>query len=159
MEKNSYHSKILLASVGAGLLAGLAGTAAMNFSKKITEKISGNKHDEAIVAIAKKIFHYYPSKDKEPGFVNVITYSYGSANGIIRSFLSSAGIKNFAATAIHFGIISSMVVLVEPMFNVAPPINKRKTLKLAMNLFHHAVYTAVSGLVFDSIIKKIHSTI
>ena len=157
MGNNSYHLKSLLPAVGAGLLAGLAGTAAMSIFQKITEKITGNKPDESTVAIAKKILNYYPSKGKELGFANAVTYSYGSANGIIRSLLSFAGTKNFNATAIHFGIISAMVITVEPMLDVAPALLKRNPEKFALTLFHHALYAVVTGLVFDTIIKKLNS--
>ena len=89
------------AAIGKGLIAGCAGTIAMTISQKIEMKLTGRKPSQATVKQLKKFCIFILIKMMLNKFSNEIHYSYGSVNGVLRGFLSLAGITGFAATSLH----------------------------------------------------------
>ncbi len=151
MRSIPHTSASLFKTIGMGLLAGFAGTVAMNISKKIEEKITGKKRNNATVEAVKKVFDIQPSKNNEELFTKSVVYGYGSANEIFRSGLALAGIKGLSANALHYAIICTTIITLEPMLDVAPPITERNPGEVAAEFFHHAVYAIVTGIVFDAL--------
>ncbi len=151
MRSKSHTSASLFNTICRGLLAGFGGTVARNISKKIEESITGKKRSNATVKAVEKVFNIQPSKNNKELFTKSIVYGYGSANGIIRSALSLAGIKGLSATTLHYAIICTTVITVEPMLDVAPPITQRNPGEVAAEFFHHAVYAIVTGVVFNAL--------
>ena len=139
------------AAIGKGLIAGLAGTIAMTVSQKIEMKITGRKPGNATVKAVKKVLHIHPGKDHAQDFSNEIHYTYGSVNGVLRGLLSMVGITGFTATSIHLAAIWGTAITIEPKLDIAPPVTDWSPKDIAIDIFHHAVYAIVTGLVFDAI--------
>ena len=114
-------------------------------------KITGRKPSQAIVKAVKKVLHIHPDKDNAENFSNEIHYTYGSVNGVLRGLLSIAGITGFTASSLHLAAIWATAITIEPALDIAPPVNQWKPKEIAIDIFHHAVYAVVTGVVFDAI--------
>lgn len=139
-------------AVGRGLIAGLVGTIAITLSMKIERMITKKSPGFAPGDAASKALSIEASDREEWGkFSNEVHWTYGTVWGVGRGLLSLVGLKGWQATAVHFAAIYYTGITIEPDFEVAPPINEWTKKEVAVFTLHHAVYSAVAGLVFDAI--------
>lgn len=139
-------------ALGKGLIAGLVGTAAITFSQAIERKITGRPTSFAPGDAASKALDIEASKmEARKKFSDEVNWVYGTSWGSARGILSLLGLKGFPATAIHWAAIFYTAITIEPDFEVAPPINEWSKKDLALFAFHHVIYAATAGLVFDAI--------
>ncbi|MEO6813652.1 MAG: hypothetical protein ABI172_06950 [Ginsengibacter sp.] len=138
--------------IGKGLIAGLAGTAAITLSQTIEMKITHRPSSFAPADAASKALGIEAStRENRKKFSNEVHWTYGTLWGMPRGILSLIGIKGWPATAIHLAAIFYTALTIEPDFEVAPPIEEWSKKEIAMAGFHHAVYAVAAGLVFDAI--------
>jgi len=143
------------AALGKGLIAGLAGTAAITLSQAIERKITGKATNFAPGDAASKALDIEASKmEARRKFSDEVNWVYGTSWGSARGILSLIGLKGLPATAIHFAAILYTATTIEPDFEIAPPINEWRKFDLAMLAIHHVIYAATSGFVFDAINKN-----
>jgi hypothetical protein len=140
----------LAASIGKGLVAGLAGTVAMTVSQMVEMKITKRKPSTAPADAVKKTLHIIPEPGNKKKFANEIHYAYGTSWGIARGLLSLAGLSGFTATAAHFAALWGTAITIEPGLHLAPPVTKWKPKDIAIDIFHHAVYALVAGIVYEA---------
>ncbi|SRR6185312_1631153 len=146
-------------AIGKGLIAGLAGTAAITLSMKIERMITKKPTSFAPGDAASKALGIEASdREQWPKFSNEVHWTYGTIWGIGRGLLSAAGMKDGPATAIHFAAIFYTALTIEPDFEVAPPINEWSKKEIAVFALHHIIYSAVAGRVFDAINKDEQDT-
>ena len=69
---------------------------------------------------------------------------------IVRGLLSLVGLTGFAATSVHLAAVWGTAITIEPELNIAPPVTEWKPKDIAVDIFHHAVYASVAGIVFDA---------
>ena len=139
-------------AIGKGILAGLAGTAAMTLSQMIEMKITKREPSDAPSKAVSQVVDVKPTTEAEKDKVNnEIHWTYGTALGISRGLISLTGLKGFPATLLHFGVVwgSSLVML--PALKVAPPITEEEPKSIAVDALHHAVYALVTGFAFDAL--------
>ncbi len=142
-------------AIGRGLIAGLAGTAAITLSQNLEMKITKRPPSFAPADAASKALGIEASKREErEKFSNEVHWTYGTSWGVARGLLSLIGLKGWPATAIHFAAIYYTAVTIEPNFEVAPPINEWSKKELAIFALHHVAYAVAAGLVFDAINKN-----
>ena len=143
------------AALGKGLIAGLAGTAAITLSEAIERKITGKHTTFAPGDAASNALDIEASKmAARKKFSNEVHWVYGTSWGTARGLLSLMGLKGLPATAVHFAAIFYTATTIEPDFEVAPPINEWRKSDLAMFALHHVIYAAAAGFVFDAINKN-----
>lgn len=139
-------------ALGRGLIAGLAGTAAITLSTMIERMITKKPTNFAPGDAASKALSIEASDREEWGkFSNEVHWTYGTIWGVGRGLLSLVDLKGWPATAIHFAAIYYTAITIEPDFEVVPPINEWSKKEIAVFALHHAVYVAVAGMVFDAI--------
>lgn len=139
-------------AIGRGLIAGFAGTLAITLSQYIERKITDKPVSFAPGdATAKALGIEASDRENWKKFSNEVHFTYGTLWGIVRGFISMAGMKGIPASALHFGAIYTAAINVEPDFEVAPPLNEWSTREIAVFAFHHLVYAAIAGAVFDAI--------
>jgi hypothetical protein len=139
-------------AIGKGLLAGLAGTAAITLSQLIEMKITKREPSEAPVKVVSETVGAKPAtKEDKEKLSQEIHWAYGTTWGISRGIIGLTGLKGLPAALVHFGAIwgTSMVML--PKFNAAKPINEQEPRSIAIDGFHHAVYAITTGLVYDTL--------
>ncbi len=86
--------KGLASSIGAGLFAGVAGTAAMTVSSTVESKLRGRKSSDAPAQAAAKVLGVSPVGDEEKKrFSNLVHWGYGSAWGAVRGIIGATGLR------------------------------------------------------------------
>lgn len=139
------------AAIGKGLIAGLAGTLAMTVSQMIEMKITKRKPSDAPAKAVNKILHVESPDEYKMEYSNEVHYAYGTSWGVVRGLLSLVGLTGFAATSVHLAAIWGTAITIEPELDIAPPVTQWKPKDIAVDIFHHAVYAIVAGIVFDAI--------
>ena len=142
-------------AIGRGLIAGLAGTAAITISQLIEMKIHQREPSFAPADAACKALGIEASqREQRAKLSREVHWTYGTLWGVPRALLSMAGITKLPATAIHFGAIFYTALTIQPDFEVSPPVQEWSKKDIAIDAVHHAVYAMVAGLIFDSINKE-----
>ena len=142
-------------AIGRGLIAGLAGAAAITLSTRTERMITKKPPSFAPADAASKALSIEASDREEWGkFSNEVHWTYGTIWGVGRGLLSLVGLKGWSANAIHFTAIYYTAITIEPDFEVAPPINEWSKKEIGIFALHHVVYVVIAGLVFDAINKN-----
>lgn len=140
------------AAIGKGLLAGLAGTAAITLSQMIEMRITKRKASEAPIKVAQQVADVKPASKESKGKVSQeIHWSYGTAWGIARGLIGLTGLKGIAAIAAHFSTIWGTALVLLPSFEAGPKITEEEPKTIAIDIMHHAVYAVAAGLTYDAI--------
>lgn len=138
--------------LGKGILAGLAGTAAISISQMIEMKITGREGSDTPAKAVKKVLHVQATDEEhQEQFVQEVHWTYGTLWGLARSVISLAGLKGLPATALHYGAIWGTEMVMLPSIDVAEPVTKWGAKEVAKDGLNHLVYAVVAGLVFDAI--------
>src|SRR5690606_28601491 len=139
-------------ALGKGLLAGLAGTAAITISQMIEMKITGRKPSTAPANAATKVLDVKAiNVEHKPKFSQEVHWAYGTSWGVTRGLLALSGLKGWAATAVHFGAVMGTAMIMTPALKVAPPVKEWGVGGVLKDALHHAVYAVAAGLFFDAI--------
>lgn len=142
----------LAGAIGKGLLAGLAGTAAITLSQMIEMKITKREPSEAPVKVASQVTGAAPADESQKGKLsNEIHYAYGTSWGVVRGLLGLAGLKGLPATLVHFGAIWATELIMLPKYDAAPPVDEQEPKSVAIDALHHAVYAVAAGLAYDAL--------
>jgi len=142
----------LAGAIGKGLLAGLAGTAAITLSQMIEMKITKREPSEAPVKVASQVTGAAPADESQKEKLsNEIHYAYGTSWGVVRGLLGLAGLKGLPATLVHFGAIWATELIMLPKYDAAPPVDEQEPKSLAIDALHHAVYAVAAGLAYDAL--------
>jgi hypothetical protein len=138
-------------SVGKGLLAGLAGTAAMTVSSTIEQKLRGRPASTAPADAAAKVLGIkeFPSDRAKNAFSNVVHWSYGTGWGAVRGLLGAAGLSPAAATGAHFSALWGSEQVMLPALQVAPPVTMWGKNEIAIDGWHHLVYATATGTAYE----------
>lgn len=142
----------LAGAIGKGLLAGLAGTAAITLSQMIEMKITKREPSEAPVKVASEVTGAAPADESQKEKLsNEIHYAYGTSWGVVRGLLGLVGLKGMPATLVHFGAIWATELIMLPKYDAAPPVDEQEPKSLAIDALHHAVYAVAAGLAYDAL--------
>jgi hypothetical protein len=140
-------------SVAKGLLAGVAGTAAMTVSSTIEEKLRGREPSTAPADAAAKVLgiHGFPDDRVKSAFSNAVHWSYGTGWGAVRGLLGSLGLSPLTASALHFVAVWGSEQVMLPALGVVPPITEWGAEEIAIDAFHHVVYVSATGAVYEAL--------
>lgn len=139
-------------ALGKGLLAGLAGTAAITLSQMIEMSITKREASDAPVKVASEITDVEPTNDETKAKVNQeIHWAYGTTWGIARGLIGLTGLKGLPATLLHFGAIWGTALVMLPKYDAAPPVTEEPPKAIAIDAWHHAVYALAAGLAYDAL--------
>lgn len=137
------------ASIGKGLAAGLAGTAAMTVSSSLEAKLRGREASSTPARAASKVLGVAPVDDRgERRFNNLVHWGYGTAWGSVRGLLAAAGLSGTAAAATHLAAVWGAEQVVLPATEVSPPVSEWGAKEAAIDLWHHVVYVGVTGMAY-----------
>jgi hypothetical protein len=138
--------------IGKGLLAGLAGTAAITLSQMIEMKITKREPSKAPVKVAKETTGIKPAnKEQIEKVTQEIHWAYGTSWGIARGIIGLTGLKGLPATLLHFGAIWGTSMIMLPAFKAAPPVTEEDPKLIAIDGLHHAVYALAAGFAYDAL--------
>lgn len=140
----------LASSVGKGLFAGLAGTAAMTASSTLEMKVRGRAGSSAPADAAQKVLGIEPVDDSaKERFSNMMHWGYGTGWGTVRGVLAAAGLSGLPATMLHFLAIWGSETVMLPTLGVAPPISEWGAKEIAVDILHHLVYAISTNAAYE----------
>jgi uncharacterized membrane protein YagU involved in acid resistance len=132
-------------AIGAGLLAGVAGTAAMTVSNTLEARLRRREPSSTPSDAAGKVLGVQPRNPAgKARFSTVVHWSYGTAWGAARGLIGLAGLGDSAASAVHFTAVWGWSLVMLPALNVTPPPWQQPRAELAVDALHHAVYAGAT---------------
>ena len=138
-------------ALGKGLLAGFAGTAAMTVSSTLEARLRGRPASSAPARATAKVLGIAEFEDDRAKgrFSDLSHWGYGTGWGIARGLLAAAGLAPRAATVAHGAAVWGSAQVTLPALEVAPPLVFWPKEEIAIDLFHHAVYTVATGVAYE----------
>jgi hypothetical protein len=140
----------LAESIGKGLVAGVAGTAAMTVSSTLEAKARHRAFSTAPADAAGKVLGIdgFTSERARGRFSTLVHWGYGTGWGAVRGLLAAAGLRPATATGTHLAAVWGSEQVMLPALAVAPPITRWTRSEAAIDGFHHAVYAIGTGVAF-----------
>ena len=137
----------LATAIGRGLVAGLAGTAAMTISSTVEARLRGRAFSTAPArATAKALgIREFDSELAQARWNDLSHWGYGTGWGVLRGLLGVTGLSPRAATVTHGAAIYGAAQVTLPALDVVPPSIFWGVKEIAIDAFHHVVYAAVTG--------------
>ena len=138
-------------SIGKGLVAGFAGTAAMTASSTIEARLRHRAASSAPARATAKMLGIKEFDDDlaKARFNDLSHWGYGTGWGVVRGLLASTGMKPRAATAAHGAAIYGAAQVTLPALDVVPPIVFWPKTEIAIDAWHHAVYATATGIAYE----------
>jgi hypothetical protein len=139
--------------IAKGLLAGLAGTAAMTVSSTIEQKLRSREPSSAPADAAANVLGIdsFPDERAKSAFGNAVHWMYGTGWGAVRGLLRGLGVPPLAATALHFAAVWGNEQVALPALGVAAPLTEWGAEEIAIDAFHHAVYVSATGAAYEAL--------
>lgn len=159
LKKAAHETGNLAGAIGRGLLAGLAGAAAMTISQMIEMQITKREPSNTPANGVDKVLPVNaPENEEEKAKLSKMThFIYGTVWGAPLGILNFSGLKGIQASTIHLAAVWGTAAIMLPKLNLAPPVNKWSKKQIAVDLLHHSVYALAAGLTYAAISKK-HKT-
>jgi hypothetical protein len=141
------------AGIGKGVLAGMAGTAAMTVSSTLEAKLRGRPFSTAPAKAAARALGIETFDDgiAYARFSNLVHWGYGTGWGVVRGVLRTLGVRPQLAGAAHFATLWGSSLYTLPKYEVAPPVLEWAKEDVAIDVFHHLVYVTAAGLAFEAL--------
>lgn len=139
-------------AIGAGLIAGAAGTAAMTMSSSLEMRLRRRPPSMTPAKAAEKVLEVEPEDAAaEDRLATAVHWGYGTGWGLVRGGLGLIGIGGAMASTIHLTMVWGAALVMLPSLKVTPPPQRRGAAELAIDGWHHFVYAIASGLVYDAL--------
>jgi hypothetical protein len=136
-------------AIGAGLLAGAAGTAAMTLTSTVEARLRGRDTSSAPSDAAGKVLGVQPRNPAgRVRFSNVVHWTYGTTWGAARGLIGLAGLNAASATAVHFTAVWGWSLVMLPALGIAPPPWQQPRREMAIDALHHVVYATGTSAAF-----------
>jgi hypothetical protein len=136
--------------VGRGLLAGVAGTAAISLSQALETDLTGRQPSSTPAEAVEKVLGVrVVDAEHKAQLAQMVHWAYGTAWGLFRSFLTLLGLRGNEASAVHGLVIWGTATAMLPALEVAPPARKWPAKMHALEGVHHFVYALAAGMMYD----------
>jgi hypothetical protein len=138
-------------SIGKGLVAGFAGTAAMTASSTLEAKLRGRASSSAPARATAKVLGIKSFEDAvaQARFNDLSHWGYGTSWGVVRGLLAAAGLSPRTATAAHGAAVWGSAQVTLPALDVAPPAVFWPKEEIAIDALHHTVYAVATGIAYE----------
>jgi hypothetical protein len=143
----------LATAIGRGLVAGVAGTAAMTLSSTVEARLRGRAPSTAPARATAKVLgiREFDSDLARARWSDLSHWGYGTGWGVLRGLLGAMPLSGRAATVAHGAAIYGAAQVTLPALDVAPPAIFWGVREVAIDAFHHAVYAAATGWAYSAI--------
>src|SRR3954464_8528224 len=140
----------LATTLGRGLVAGVAGPAAMPVSSTVEAKLRHRPFSTAPADAAAKVLGIkgFTDESAHSRFSNLVHWGYGTGWGIPRALLAMNGRSAARATGAHLAALWGSEQMMLPALSVAPPITFWGREEIAIDGFHHAVYALSTAVAY-----------
>jgi hypothetical protein len=146
----------LATTLGRGLVAGVAGTAAMTVSSTVEAKLRHRAFSTAPADAAAKVLgiREFTGEAAHGRFSNLVHWGYGTGWGVPRALLGMNGRGAARATAAHLAALWGSEQVMLPALSVAPPITFWGREEIAIDGFHHAVYALTTAAAYELLKRR-----
>jgi len=144
----------LAVALGRGLVAGVAGTAAMTVASTVEMKLRRREPSAAPAEVAGKLLGVKPRKRAGGRFATVAHLTAGTSLGVARGLLDLAGVRGNAARAAFFAIAWSPDLVAVPAAGAAPPPWRWGAKEVAISAAHHAAYMAAGDATYRALASE-----
>jgi hypothetical protein len=146
----------LASNIGKGVVAGVAGTAAMTVSSTLEQHLRGREASTAPADATAKVLGIaeFSTPAAKNRFSNLVHWGYGTGWGVVRALLASVGLRPAAATLAHGAAIWGNEQVMLPALDVAPPVYMWSREEVAIDAWHHAVYAAATGVAYGLLDRR-----
>jgi len=143
----------LATAIGRGLVAGLAGTAAMTVSSTLEARLRHRAFSTAPARATAKVLGIkeFDSDLAQARWNDLSHWGYGTGWGVLRGLLGATPLSPRAATLAHGAAIYGAAQVTLPALEIAPPSIFWGVKEIAIDALHHAVYAAATGVVYRAI--------
>jgi hypothetical protein len=143
--------RALAENIGKGLVAGVAGTAAMTVSSTIEAKLRRREFSTAPAKAAAKALgiELFEDGGAYGRFSNLVHWGYGTGWGVTRGVLRTLGLSPRLATPVHFAALWGSALYSLPKYEVAPPVTEWDAEDIAIDAAHHLVYVVATAAAFE----------
>ena len=141
----------LAGSIGKGLVAGVIGTASMTVSSTVEARLRHRKPSSAPARATAEVLGITSFADEiaHARFNDLAHWGYGTAWGVVRGLLDTAGLPPRAATAAHAAAVWGSAQVALPALDIAPPAIFWAPREIAIDAFHHTVYAITTGIAYE----------
>ena len=143
----------LATAIGRGLVAGVAGTAAMTISSTLEARQRGRPFSTAPARATAKVLgiREFDSDLAQARWNDLSHWGYGTSWGMLRGLLGATGLSPRQATLAHGAAIYGAAQVTLPALEIAPPSIYWGAKEIAIDVLHHAVYAAATGAAYRAI--------
>lgn len=137
-------------AIGRGLVAGLAGTAAMTVSSTLEARVRGRGDSDTPAQAIETVVGAdgFVSQDAKTRTNQLAHWGYGTSLGAIRGLLDCVGLgRNAADVAFHAAVWGAEQTML-PAMDLAPPATQWGGKEIASDLMHHTVYSLATNLAY-----------
>lgn len=148
-----------LAALGNGLVAGVAGTAALTASQLIEAKLRGSEPPTAAGEVGKRtlrgVFLRDVPDEREPALNQAVHWAYGTAWGGLYGLIQETVRLPPARHGLAFGAFVGSVATAElPALRLMPPPWRVPPRELTISTLHHLVYGLATAATFRILRRK-----
>ncbi|WP_437509257.1 hypothetical protein [Sorangium sp. So ce1099] len=142
-------------TVGKGLVAGLAGVAAMTLAEKLEQAFTRRPNSYVPAHTLERLLGLRRKPDRERLVLNhVMHWGQGAVGGVIRALMASRGVSGPFASFMFTGIRLSIDQTLENATGVgAPPWTWPRDEQI-IDVLHKAVYAFTTGAVADRLVPQ-----
>ena len=146
----------LATSIGKGLVAGFVGTAAMTVSSSLEARLRHRAASTAPARATQKVLGImeFDGPIAAARFNDLSHWGYGTMWGVVRGLFGTTGISPKAASAAHGAAVWGSAQVTLPALEIAPPFVFWGKKEVAIDVLHHTVYTAATGLAYAWLDKR-----
>jgi hypothetical protein len=148
------HRPSLPATLGRGVVAGLAGTAVMTACQKLVEMpLTGREPSYAPADFAEKVLHIHPRSRQGRKRLNTAThFALGTMWGTAYGVAARAGLRGSRAVAVVFGTVYTGDVLLNTALGLYKPRTWSRQ-DWAVDVVDKFVQAAATGTVYDHVLR------
>jgi hypothetical protein len=138
-----------------GLVAGVAGAAAMTVGEKLEQRLTGRPDSYVPARVLARLAGLPERSPEESRGLNLaMHYGQGAVAGVVRSLMAQVGLRGPVASAKFTVLRLTNDQLLENATGAGAPPETWPRSELVVDLLHKAVYGFVTGLVADALAVK-----
>lgn len=143
------HMGSVVGAVGRGIVAGMAGTAALTLSEKLEQSLTKRPTSMVPAQVGAKIANVEPKSGAGAEELNwAVHWGHGMTMGAVRGLLGATPLSAPAASILHLPLVWGGDAALYTTLGIAPAPWKWGGQELATDLWHKGVLSVATSLVF-----------
>jgi hypothetical protein len=146
---------MLKSSLWQGLVAGLAGAAAMTAAEKLEQRFTGRPDSYMPARVLERLTGLPEAPREQPWSLNMaMHYGQGALLGVLRSVMANAGLRGPWSSAMFSVVRLTNDQILENATGAGAPPQTWPRQELVVDVLHKTVYGFVTGAVADALAAR-----